>query len=521
MLASALIVFREVLEAALVVTVVMAATEGLPHRKKWIALGIAGGIAGASLVAALADIIANAFEGSGQDIVDAAILFVAVGLISWHVVWMNHHGRRMAAELRAMGRKLTEGERHMSVLAAVIGLAVMREGSEVVLMLKGLWTGTGATPAMMIGSVIGLVGGIGAGALLYAGFLRLSVGRLFTLTNGLLVLIAAGMAARAANFLNQADWLPALGTNLWDTSFILSDRSIMGQAMGALIGYVARPSGIELAFYVATILAVLALIGLTRLRLRAHAHRGLPAIMVALIAGGVLLASAHRAHADQVWTPYVERHEWEFENEGIATIHDHNPAQRGAKDVEGAIAYSPTAWWKSEFEGEFVREAGPDQEGLHYDSFNWPNVFQLADAGEYWFDPGLFYEMDFGRGSQPNNVIFGLIGAKQIGRVLATVNLFGHKEFGPGADPNGGFAYSEQTKYRWKRSLQPGFEVFGDTAGQSRIADQQLAVGPGIFGTFLLGPGRDLRYQASYLFGATRASPTQAIRWKLEYEFFL
>jgi high-affinity iron transporter len=270
MLAAALIVFREVLEAALVVTVVMAATKGLPHRGKWISAGITAGVIGAGLVAALANVIANAFEGTGQEIVNAAVLFIAVGLISWHVVWMNSHGRRMAAEMRAIGHKVAAGEKHMSILAVVVGLAVMREGSEVVLMLKGLMAGTGATEATALGSVVGLAAGIGAGVLLYAGLLTLSIARLFALTNGLLVLIAAGMAAHAANFLNQADLLPSLGTELWDTSFILSDRSMLGQALSALIGYIARPNGIELAFYAATILTVLSLIRFANRKTRAH-----------------------------------------------------------------------------------------------------------------------------------------------------------------------------------------------------------------------------------------------------------
>src|SRR5271155_5608689 len=98
MFAAALIVFREVLEAALVVTVVMAATRGLPKRHWWINIGILGGIAGAGLVAALANFLSNAFAGAGQEIVNAAILFLAVCLIGWHVIWMNSHGRQIANE---------------------------------------------------------------------------------------------------------------------------------------------------------------------------------------------------------------------------------------------------------------------------------------------------------------------------------------------------------------------------------------------------------------------------------------
>lgn len=258
MLAAALVVFREVLEAALVVSIVMAATRGLPHRGKWVSLGVAGGMLGAGLVAALTNAISASFSGSGQEIVNAAILFTAVGLISWHVIWMNSHGRRMAAEMRARAKSVMEGERHMSMLAVVVGLAVMREGSEVVLMLQGMWT-TDMSGMTLAGAALGLAAGALAGGLMYAGLLALSLPRMFALTNAILVLIAAGMAAHGANFLAQAGRLPGLGARLWDTSFILDDGSTVGKIFSVLIGYIARPSGIEVLFYVLTVGIVLVL----------------------------------------------------------------------------------------------------------------------------------------------------------------------------------------------------------------------------------------------------------------------
>jgi high-affinity iron transporter len=258
MLAAALIVFREVLEAALIVSIVMAASRGVPHRGKWISLGLIGGVLGAGAVAAMTNFLSSLFEGAGQDIVNAVILFIAVALIGWHVVWMNSHGRKMAADMRAVGKSVADGERHLSILAIVVSLAVLREGSEVVLMLQGLWS-SGSTLAMLGGSALGLAAGALAGIMLYAGFLVLSVQRMFSLTNGLLVLIAAGMAARGANFLAQAGLIPSLGGRMWDTSAILSDQSIPGQLLAALVGYIARPNGIEVLVYSLTVLVVVGL----------------------------------------------------------------------------------------------------------------------------------------------------------------------------------------------------------------------------------------------------------------------
>jgi len=267
MFATSLIVFREVLEAALVITIVMAATRGLPHRGKWVGIGIGLGAAGAGTVAALISVISALFNGAGEDILNASILFIAVALIGWHVVWMNRHGREIAHEIRAVGHGIANGERHMSMLAIVVGLAVLREGSEVVLMLEGLWV-SGAGMAMLGGGALGLLAGALTGTLLYFGLLRLPVGRVFALTNILLVLVAAGMAARGARFLVQADLLPSLGGRVWDTSGVLSDQSVVGQIFAGLIGYIAKPSGIELLFYIATIGIVIALMRYSTAQMR-------------------------------------------------------------------------------------------------------------------------------------------------------------------------------------------------------------------------------------------------------------
>jgi high-affinity iron transporter len=266
MFAAAIIVFRELTEAAIIVTILMAATRGVARRGFWIGAGIVGGLIGAAAVASCITVVSSLFEGSGQEIVNAAILFTAVALIGWHVVWMNVHGRQMAVEMRAHGRSVAEGSRHMSALAIIVALAVMREGSEVVLMLQGLWT-SGSTHAMVGGATLGILAGLAFSCLMYFGFIAMPISRIFALTNILLVLIASGMAARAANFLTQAGLAPSLGDALWDSNKVLPDDSIIGQILAAMTGYIARPSGIEVAFYALTAVGIIALM----LRAKRHA----------------------------------------------------------------------------------------------------------------------------------------------------------------------------------------------------------------------------------------------------------
>src|SRR5262249_42786608 len=138
MLATAIIVFREVLEAALIVSIVLAASTGAPGRGRWVSGGVAAGVVAPGLVARFAESIADAVSGIGQELFNATILLLAVGMLGWHIIWMSRHGRELAASARAIGKAVISGSRPLYVLAVVCGLAVLRQGSETVLFLYPL-----------------------------------------------------------------------------------------------------------------------------------------------------------------------------------------------------------------------------------------------------------------------------------------------------------------------------------------------------------------------------------------------
>jgi high-affinity iron transporter len=272
MLATAIIVFREVLEAALVVGIVMAASRGVPRRGLWVAGGIAAGIAGAALVAAGADAIAAAIDGVGQELFNATILFTAVAMLGWHNIWMNRHGRELAASASTLGRAVAGGSRPLYALGLVVGIAVLREGSEIVLFLYGIVTASGIGGASLLaGGALGVLGGAAIGAVIYFGLLTIPLKRLFAVTSWLILLLAAGMASQGALFLMQANLLPALGNNLWNTSAVLGERSMLGTLLHVLIGYSAQPAGIQVLFYIATIVVIGGL-------MRLMAHHPVPAL---------------------------------------------------------------------------------------------------------------------------------------------------------------------------------------------------------------------------------------------------
>jgi high-affinity iron transporter len=257
MLGIAIIVFREVLEAALIVGIVLAASSGAPGRDRWVSGGVGAGMIGAGLVALFAASIAAAVSGVGQELFNATVLLLAVAMLGWHIIWMSHHGRELAASAHAVGRAVISGSRPLYILAIVCSAAVLREGSETVLFLYGIAASGGVDAvALIAGGALGLAGGVAVGAILYFGLLRIPTQRLFAVTNWMVLLLAAGMAAQAAGFLVQADLLPALGEAVWDSSAVLTEDSIVGKALHTLIGYVSRPDGVQILFYLATLAGI-------------------------------------------------------------------------------------------------------------------------------------------------------------------------------------------------------------------------------------------------------------------------
>jgi high-affinity iron transporter len=272
MLASLVIVFREVIEAGLIVGIVLAATRGVPRRGLWVAYGIAAGTLGACLVAGFAGELGALFNGSGQELFNAAILLTAVGMLTWHNAWMAGHGRELAREVRAVGTAVAEGDRPLTALAVVVGVAVLREGSEVVLFLYGILAAGGTSvAALLTGGLLGIALGAALSGLIYLGLLALPAHRLFAVTTGLITLLAAGLAAQAVFFLQQADYFQSLARPVWNTSWLLSDVSVSGRLLHTLIGYTATPNAAQLLAYAGVIALMLALMRLARGR-TATAH---------------------------------------------------------------------------------------------------------------------------------------------------------------------------------------------------------------------------------------------------------
>ena len=257
MLATAIIIFREVLEAALIIGILAAATRNISGSRRWLVAGVLVGLMGSGMVAASTDVIGQLANGIGQEIFNAIVLGIAVTMLAWHNIWMSSHGAALAANASALGRDISDGRSESSALFLIVGLAVLREGSESVLFLYGIAASNeGGQSAMLLGGLFGVLGGSAVGYGIYAGLLRLPVRWFFTATGVLVLLLAASMASQAAHFLIQADLLPSLAAPLWDTSAVLSEQSAFGMLLHTLVGYDSRPAGMQLVFYIAVLIII-------------------------------------------------------------------------------------------------------------------------------------------------------------------------------------------------------------------------------------------------------------------------
>ncbi|EAO5526960.1 FTR1 family protein [Salmonella sp. NW805] len=250
MIAVILIVFREVLEAGLIISVILAACKGYKISHLVIA-GITSGVIFSGLLALFTNSIENALSGTGQEVFNSALLLTATLMLSWQIVWMSTKGKEMADASRNEVRNiLSEGNKNYAI-AVVVAIAVMREGSEVVLFMYSIIISTGTSvTAMFTGGIIGVVAGIVFTFLLYRGLILIPLKFIFLLSNIILTFIAAGLASQGIGILSSIDIIPAIKDTVWDSSWLLSDNSWQGGLARAIFGYTSTPSGVQIITWI-------------------------------------------------------------------------------------------------------------------------------------------------------------------------------------------------------------------------------------------------------------------------------
>jgi high-affinity iron transporter len=243
--AALLITLREGIEAALIVSILLAYLRQLGradlHPRIWWGTGIA--IVLSALAGALIFFVAGEFEGTAAATFEGLVTLAAVAVLTWMIFWMRRVGGRIRSELQhRVDLALAGGTLPLVGLAF---FAVLREGIETALFLFGAERATGASS--MIGAILGLAIAVVLGYLLYRGGIKLNLRTFFRVTGGLLLVVAAGLFAYSVHELQEAGYLPFLTATAYDVSGFLSDEGGLGALLRALIGYNDDPSVLELA----------------------------------------------------------------------------------------------------------------------------------------------------------------------------------------------------------------------------------------------------------------------------------
>jgi high-affinity iron transporter len=250
LLTSVILILREVLEAALLFSLLMALSHKLRITYRWVFVSLLTGLLGAAVYGFNIEHVSEWFDGVGQEVVNAFLQITIYCLLCLLAILSIKHsqGKNSAAQLSIL-------------MAATVTLATVREGSEIMIYLSGFLQIPNQMASVFAGSVIGAGIGISTGAVFYYALLNLKhqVAKYSGAT--LLVLVAAGMASQATQLLTQADWLPAQYP-LWDSSWLIDEQSITGQLLYALIGYEATPSPLQVIIYIASIILLIALAAL-------------------------------------------------------------------------------------------------------------------------------------------------------------------------------------------------------------------------------------------------------------------
>ena len=190
----------------------------------------------------------------GQEIFNAIIILSASFLIAITVIWMKKHGKEIVGKLKQTGEDVKKGDAPIYILTIITALTILREGSEIVLFSYGLMAKGETLVNILTGALLGSCLAIFVSGLAYFGVVKISTAKILNYTSYLLILLCAGMASIGVNYLVQGGIIN-FGTNIvWDSSSILSDSSILGEILSILIGYISRPSLIQVVVYVSVII---------------------------------------------------------------------------------------------------------------------------------------------------------------------------------------------------------------------------------------------------------------------------
>ncbi len=250
MLAALLISFREGLEAALIIGIILGylrKTGVARNKNRFVWIGVFSAILLSIVLAAVLQFIGVKLEGRMEEAFEGATMLLAAGVLTWMIFWMRRQSRLMKSSLEDRVRETTLARDHWG-LVGVAFISVFREGVETALFLTAAaFAGDGS--GTLLGASLGIMAAIIAGYLIYASTSSLNLKQFFNLTSFLLLMFAAGLVAHGVHEFQEADILLTIKEHVWDTNAFLNENSPLGELLKTLIGYNGNPSLLEVISY--------------------------------------------------------------------------------------------------------------------------------------------------------------------------------------------------------------------------------------------------------------------------------
>ena len=253
-----IIVLRETLEASILIAVLLSISLNRNVKMTWLPPALLVGSVGAIVYGSSLGAVSEWFDYAGQEVVNAALQVAVYLLICWLI----------SLQSPDLGQSLNKNQGAVRVLMVVIvATAFVREGGELYVFYGGfLQKGAVLLPALISG-FIGLAIGLSAGAIVYYGLVLWK--QVKWLSNGVLTLVAGGMVLQATQLLLQIDWLSSSGP-LWDSGWLISESSVIGQVLYAIFGYEATPSDTEVGAYLAAVVGIIVVVNVSYRRRNYH-----------------------------------------------------------------------------------------------------------------------------------------------------------------------------------------------------------------------------------------------------------
>ena len=510
MLSTFIIIFRETLEAMLVVGIALTAAKQAHISVRWIYFGMTIGIMTALTIAIFAKVISDSLSGMGQEVINATILLSAALLMVWTAIWMRQHGQEVSALIHKACVPDKGKYTAKWMLSAVVSLAVAREGSEIILFLYGVsMTHQNHIGTMIIGAILGLTLGLMLSITLYRSLIRIPMRYIFSVTTVFILVLAAGMASQGVSYLVMIDVLPAFGETIWNSSHLISEQSILGQTLHALMGYDDHPSGMQ-------VFAFVAILSLSYLAIYAQTHTlHTQHLTLIILTCASVSFFPHHAEAKKIYSPIVEEGEVEIEYLLDYSV-DTNPRQNNSARHQFELELGVNEHWMTAIYGDFRKR--PNQT-FAYQGLKWENIYQLWQQGEHDLDIGLYLEyIKPKRSLKKTDIIeIKLLFEKEQGHTVHTLNLVFKQALGSNINKNTLFAYAWRSQWRWKKELEPAIEIYGvlgEIGNTLPIATQTHQIGPVLLGQLDLG----INYEIGYLFGLTSATDQGMLKFVLGYE---